>query len=59
LTAEKRICSRKMTSEIQDGFIRVENKIYDSEKLAKFHPGGPLFVKVTTIKHLVIYYFLF
>ena len=36
-----------MTDEVQDGFIRVEDKIYSAEKLANFHPGGPIFVKVS------------
>ena len=26
--------------------IRVENKLYSTEKLAELHPGGPLFIKV-------------
>ncbi len=29
-------------------FIRIENKIYSSEKIAKIHPGGPLFIKVVS-----------
>ena len=37
----------KMPDQVQDGFIRVEDKIYSAEKLANFHPGGPIFVKVT------------
>ena len=24
--------------------IRIQDKIYDAEKLADFHPGGPLFI---------------
>ena len=24
--------------------IRIQDKIYDAEKLAQFHPGGPLFI---------------
>ena len=26
--------------------IRIEDKLYSTEKLANLHPGGPLFVKV-------------
>jgi hypothetical protein len=36
-----------MPDEVKDGFIRVEDKIYSAEKLANFHPGGPVFVKVS------------
>ena len=35
-----------MPDKVEDGFIRVEDKIYSADKLANFHPGGPLFVKV-------------
>lgn len=28
--------------------IRVEDKIYSTKKLIDLHPGGPLFIKVTT-----------
>ena len=26
--------------------IRIEDKLYSTEKLANIHPGGPLFIKV-------------
>ncbi len=39
-----------MPDKIDDGLIRVEDKIYSAEKLANFHPGGPLFVKVLYIQ---------
>jgi hypothetical protein len=35
-----------MPDKVEEGFIRVEDKIYSAEKLADFHPGGPLFIKV-------------
>ena len=36
-----------MAPQIEEGLIRVEDKIYSAEKLSKFHPGGPLFIKVS------------
>ena len=31
-------------SELTQTQIRIQDKIYDAEKLATFHPGGPLFI---------------
>ena len=31
---------------IAENQIRVEDKLYSTEKLADLHPGGPLFIKV-------------
>ena len=31
---------------VPENQIRVENKLYSTEKLANLHPGGPLFIKV-------------
>ncbi len=28
--------------------IQVEGHLYSAEKLAEFHPGGPLFIKVNS-----------
>jgi cytochrome b involved in lipid metabolism len=36
-----------MAPQVEDGLIHVEGKMYSAEKLAKFHPGGQLFIKVT------------
>ena len=33
-------------AEVPEDLIRVENKLYSTEKLAELHPGGPLFIKV-------------
>ena len=30
---------------IPSGSIRIQNKIYSAEEIARFHPGGPLFVR--------------
>ena len=30
---------------VREDQIRVENKLYSTEKLANLHPGGPLFIK--------------
>ena len=35
---------------VPDNQIRVENKLYSTEKLASLHPGGPLFIKVQICK---------
>ena len=37
---------RTVVAPVPDGQIRVEDKLYSTEKLAELHPGGPLFVKV-------------
>ena len=34
------------TAAIPENQIRVEDKLYSTEKLADLHPGGPLFIKV-------------
>nr|WDS84437.1 delta-6 fatty acid desaturase [Apocyclops royi] len=34
-----------MPSRVPDELIRVEDKLYSAQQLAKIHPGGPLFVK--------------
>ena len=43
--------------------IRVEDKIYSAKKLANMHPGGPLFIKVTTtcrpLTHICITYLVY
>ena len=31
---------------VPDNQIRIEDKLYSTEKLANLHPGGPLFIKV-------------
>ena len=31
---------------VPENQIRVEDKLYSTEKLANLHPGGPLFIKV-------------
>ena len=31
---------------VPENLIRVEDKLYSTEKLANLHPGGPLFIKV-------------
>ena len=31
---------------IPENQIRIEDKLYSTEKLADLHPGGPLFIKV-------------
>ncbi len=41
-----------MPDKVEEGFIRVEDKIYSAEKLANFHPGGPIFVKVINMNIL-------
>ena len=33
---------------VPEGLIRVENKLYSTEELAKLHPGGPVHIKVCT-----------
>ena len=33
-------------ADVPDNQIRVENKLYSTQKLASLHPGGPLFIKV-------------
>jgi hypothetical protein len=35
-----------MAPQVEEGSIRVEDKIYSAEKLSQLHPGGPLFIKV-------------
>ena len=35
-----------MAPQVKEGFIRVEDKVYSTEKLSQIHPGGPLFIKV-------------
>ena len=35
-------------ADVPDNQIRVENKLYSTQKLASLHPGGPLFIKVQT-----------
>jgi len=32
-------------ADVPDNQIRVENKLYSTQKLASLHPGGPLFIK--------------
>nr|WDS84438.1 delta-5 fatty acid desaturase [Apocyclops royi] len=32
-------------SEVPEGQIRIEDKVYSAEKLSKLHPGGPVFIK--------------
>ena len=34
---------------VPEGLIRVENKLYSVEELAKMHPGGPVFVRVSKL----------
>ena len=34
------------TAAVPENQIRVEDKLYSTEKLANLHPGGPLFIKV-------------
>lgn len=36
-----------MAPEVKEGFIHVEGKLYDTDNLAKLHPGGQMFIKVT------------
>ena len=36
---------RTVVAPVPDGQIRVEDKLYSTQKLAELHPGGPLFVK--------------
>ena len=38
--------TRRTVAPVPDGQIRVEDKLYSTQKLADLHPGGPLFVKV-------------
>ena len=38
--------SAPTVARVQDDQIRVEDKLYSTEKLAELHPGGPLFIKV-------------
>ena len=38
--------TRRAVAPVPDGQIRVEDKLYSTQKLADLHPGGPLFVKV-------------
>ena len=35
-----------MAPQVEEGTIRVVDKIYSADKLATLHPGGPLFIKV-------------
>jgi len=37
--------SKDPTAPVRGDQIRVENKLYSTEKLANLHPGGPLFIK--------------
>ena len=47
ITATYISSSRRQTvAAVPEGQIRVEDKLYSTEKLAELHPGGPLFVKV-------------
>ena len=36
---------------VAEGLIRVENKLYSVEELAKMHPGGPFFVRVSMLNY--------
>ncbi len=40
-----------MAPQVEEGTILVEDKIYSADKLAKLHPGGPLFIKVRKTKN--------
>ena len=44
--------SRPEPDGVPDGLIRVEDKLYSAEELAKLHPGGPLWIKVCTSHRL-------
>ena len=43
---DERHSSAPTVARVQDDQIRVEDKLYSTEKLAELHPGGPLFIKV-------------
>ena len=43
---DERHSSAPSVARVQDDQIRVEDKLYSTEKLAELHPGGPLFIKV-------------
>ena len=47
--SDDRTASRPAVAAVPDGQIRVEDKLYSTQKLADLHPGGPLFVKVTLL----------
>ena len=36
----------KTVAAVPEYQIRIEDKLYSTEKLANLHPGGPLFIKV-------------
>ena len=38
-----------VTAAVPENQIRVEDKLYSTEKLADLHPGGPLFIKVGSL----------
>jgi hypothetical protein len=39
------ICGKE-PAPVPVGRIRIEDKLYSTEKLSEIHPGGPLFIKV-------------
>jgi len=43
--SDDRTAGRPAVAAVPDGQIRVEDKLYSTQKLADLHPGGPLFVK--------------
>ena len=47
--SDDRTAGRPAVAAVPDGQIRVEDKLYSTQKLADLHPGGPLFVKVTLV----------
>ena len=47
--------SKDPTAPVRGDQIRVENKLYSTEKLANLHPGGPLFIKVYLPIYVVIF----
>ena len=46
----------RIVADVPDNQIRVENKLYSTEKLASLHPGGPLFIKVQLCKQIMLFF---
>ena len=51
--SENEVFPNQAVAAVPENHIRVEDKLYSTEKLANLHPGGPLFIKVKLQVHFI------